>query len=75
MSFTEQTALFRKLFTDGLWDKEGLLIGRSFGAWVLLNALMETKCPYPGTVIFISSVLGHGGQPGFEFMAPRARSF
>ncbi len=75
LPFPEQSAEFRQLFINNFWSSEDLLIGRSFGAWILLNALMEADCVYPGTVILISSVLGFGGQPGIEFMAPRARSF
>lgn len=40
---------------------ECLLLGRSFGAWLILNALLkvEEEAPFPGTTVLISPSLGH----------------
>ena len=57
------------------WDGGALVLGRSFGAWLVLNALLEQEDPHPGTVVLIASVLGYGAGSGLGFKAPRARAF
>lgn len=52
-----------------------IVAGRSFGAWLLLNALLEADQVFPGTVVCIASVLGYGQSGGLGMIAPRARKF
>lgn len=73
--FTEQMALFRRSFREQFWSQNAVLLGRSFGSWVLLNALMKCETVYPGTVILVSSVLGFGGTANLKFIAPRGWKF
>ncbi len=73
--FTEQMDLFTRIIRKDYWNKDALLVGRSFGAWILINALMKIDDTYPGTVILIASVLGQGGQGNLQFIAPRGWKF
>jgi len=52
-----------------------LLVGRSFGAWLLLHALLGQASAFEGAVLLWAPVLGYGGAGGAGFMAPRARTF
>jgi len=57
------------------WRRDGTLAGRSYGAWILLNTLVQEGTAYPGTVVCIASVLGYGQSGRLGLIAPRARSF
>jgi len=59
----------------GFWHRNGILAGRSYGAWILLNTLLQAGTVYPGTVVCIASVLGYGQSGQLGLIAPRARSF
>ena len=75
-TFSEQVAVFRRNLSERYWHADSLLLGRSFGAWIMLNGLMELDGEYPGTVILVAPVLGFGGGArGLHFIAPRTRRF
>lgn len=75
LAFAEQVELFRRIIEESYWSKEALLLGRSFGAWILLNALVACRETFPGTVVLIASVLGSGGADGFHHISPRNQRF
>lgn len=75
LAFAEQVGLFRRIIEENYWSAEALLLGRSFGAWILLNALVSLRETYPGTVVSIASVLGSGGADGLHFITPRNQRF
>ncbi|HJX51803.1 MAG TPA: hypothetical protein VJ801_03465 [Polyangia bacterium] len=52
-----------------------LVVGRSFGAWLVLHALLGRTDRFDGTALLLAPVLGYGGSGHVGFMAPRARSF
>jgi pimeloyl-ACP methyl ester carboxylesterase len=57
------------------WRPNDVLAGRSYGAWILLNALLEASVPYPGTVVCMASALGYGRIGRVGFISPRAGRF
>jgi len=75
LTFTQQMELFHQIICEQYWSRDALLLGRSFGAWILLNALMRLETQFPGTAILIASVLGSGGKGGLHFIAPRGWRF
>jgi len=75
MLFTDQMALFIETIEEQFWNEKALLLGRSYGAWILINSLMRMEPVYPGTVVLMSSALGFGGQGGLHFISPRAWRF
>jgi predicted esterase len=74
LDFRAQVARVTHLLDGGSPD-EPLLAGRSFGAWVLLHALLDRACRFEGTVLLLAPVLGYGGSECAGFIAPRARPF
>jgi pimeloyl-ACP methyl ester carboxylesterase len=52
-----------------------LLVGRSFGAWLVLHALLGRTDRFDGTVLLLAPVLGYGGSGNVGFIGPRARIF
>ena len=52
-----------------------LLVGRSFGAWLLLHALLQREQPYPGTVLLLAPVLGQGSVGQAAFLPARTQTF
>jgi len=74
MTFAGQVDWCRGVIRDSLLSND-LILGRSFGAWIILNALVDPEENYPGTVILIASVLGYGRSGNVGFIAPRAKSF
>jgi predicted alpha/beta hydrolase family esterase len=75
MSFPDQVAHVVRIISKKYWLDDALLLGRSFGAWIILNALMGLDVPFPGTAVLISSVLGVGGTDALGFAAPWSRRF
>jgi predicted esterase len=74
LDFRAQVARVAHLLDGGSPD-ELLLAGRSFGAWILLHALLDRASPFAGTVLLLAPVLGYGGRGCAGFIAPRARPF
>ncbi|MFP4389505.1 MAG: alpha/beta fold hydrolase [Desulfococcaceae bacterium] len=58
MRFPEQLAEIRWDLADGFWTAEGVLVGRSYGAYLLLHVLAEEEAPFPGRALLLSPVLG-----------------
>lgn len=75
LRFSEQVDTVHGLIRQQYWSREALLLGRSFGAWILLHALMQLEESFPGTVVLLSAVLGYGQHRGLHFIAPRAATF
>ena len=74
LGFAAQLAAVARLVAaDG--SSTTLLVGRSFGAWLLLHALLDRADAYPGTVLLLAPVLGAGSVGKTGFIPPRARTF
>ena len=56
LTFSEQVAQ-SKQFIESEWDRCSLLIGKSYGAYLILHALADLP-PYPGAVLLFSPVIG-----------------
>jgi pimeloyl-ACP methyl ester carboxylesterase len=52
-----------------------LLVGRSFGAWLVLNALVKRGERTRASVVLLAPVLGYGRRDGVGFIAPHAARF
>lgn len=59
LGFSGQLALIRVDLEPSFWHSEAVLIGCSFGAYLMLHALAEMK-PFPGKMLLFSPVLGAG---------------
>ena len=59
LGFSEQLGLVKADFQAGFWGKDKMLIGHSYGAYLLLHTLAEMP-PFPGSILLISPVLGPG---------------
>ncbi len=57
LRFAEQLALIRSDLEPEFWDIDARLIGRSYGAYLLLHTLADMK-PFPGRILICSPVLG-----------------
>jgi hypothetical protein len=57
LRFAEQLALIRSDLEPEFWDIDARLIGRSYGAYLLLQTLADMK-PFPGRILICSPVLG-----------------
>jgi len=75
LRFSAQVDLVTHEVRTRCWDEAAMVVARSFGAWILVNALLEMPEPHPGTVLCVSSVLGYGSTGGVNFIAPRALRF
>jgi pimeloyl-ACP methyl ester carboxylesterase len=72
--FPEQLAEIRRDLADEFWTAEGVLVGRSYGGYLLLHALAEEETSFPGRVLLLSPVLGPARRPDGHFGSrpPRA---
>ncbi len=72
--FSEQIALIRADLQSKFWHSEAVLIGRSYGAYLLLHTLAELDA-FPGKVLLFSPVLGAGISKNglFGSIPPRAK--
>lgn len=57
LGFSEQLALIRSDLKSVFWNEDAVLVGRSYGAYLLLHTLAELQ-PFPGKVLLFSPVLG-----------------
>jgi hypothetical protein len=57
LPFAEQLAVIRSDAHPAFWSPNGRLVGRSYGAYLLLHALAEMG-PFPGKILVCSPVLG-----------------
>ncbi len=55
------------------WRSDGLVIANSFGAYLLLHALVDLP-PFPGRALLLSPILGGSTDPdsGFLYSPPRS---
>lgn len=60
--FPEQLALIRSDLEKGFWNHNAILIGRSYGAYLLLHTLADMS-PFPGRILLFSPVLGQAVAP------------
>jgi pimeloyl-ACP methyl ester carboxylesterase len=74
LGFAAQVARVSALIA-GVPPDETLLVGRSFGAWLVLHALLGRAQGFDGTVLLVAPVLGYGTSGRGGFVAPRARTF
>jgi len=73
LSFGAQVARVSALIEEA--EPQALLVGRSFGAWLMVHALLGRTTAFDGTVLLLAPVLGYGRSGQAGFMAPRARMF
>lgn len=59
LSFSEQIAFIRADLQPKFWHPKSILIGHSFGAYLLLHALAEMES-FAGRILLFSPVLGAG---------------
>ncbi len=57
LRFSEQLDLIRSDLVAGFWEPNANLVGRSFGAYLLLQALADMDS-FPGRLLLLSPVLG-----------------
>lgn len=57
LRFADQLALIKSDLEIGCWDVDARLIGRSYGAYLLLHTLADMN-PFPGRILLCSPVLG-----------------
>ncbi|MCX5813030.1 MAG: hypothetical protein NT178_10860 [Proteobacteria bacterium] len=71
--FSEQLELVRSDLTLQFWDAGSVLIGRSYGAYLLLHTLADMP-PFPGRVLLFSPVLGAASSKDHHYgsIPPRA---
>lgn len=60
--FSRQLALISEDLKHYFWDCQAILVGRSYGAYLLLHALADLE-PFPGYVLLFSPVLGQALSP------------
>jgi pimeloyl-ACP methyl ester carboxylesterase len=73
LRFAEQLALIRSDLQPAFWHQDGVLVGHSYGAYLLLHTLADMDA-YPGKVLLFSPVLGAAVAKGgfFGSRPPRA---
>ena len=59
LRFQEQLALVRSDLQADFWHLEDVVVGRSYGAYLLLHTLADLE-PFPGKILLSSPVLGAG---------------
>lgn len=74
LGFSEQLILIQSDLQSAFWHSEAVLIGRSFGAYLLLHTLTEMES-FSGKVLLFSPVLGAGLSKDrlFGSIPPRAK--
>lgn len=76
LRFAEQLAFIKSDLQPAFWHSEAVLLGRSYGAYLLLHTLADME-PFPGKVLLLSPVLGAAvANNGFYVsLPPRAERF
>ncbi|MBF0121357.1 MAG: alpha/beta hydrolase [Desulfobacterales bacterium] len=74
LRFNEQLTIVEDDLQSIDWASETVLIGHSYGAYILLHTL-ATMTLFPGRVLLISPVLGQAVSGNFQYgmLPPRAR--
>ena len=57
LRFSEQLGVIKSDLREGFWHFDAVLVGRSYGAYLLLHSLAE-MCDFPGRILLFSPVLG-----------------
>lgn len=76
LKFSEQVAQAKQFIESG-WDRCPLLIGKSYGAYLVLHALADLPS-YPGAVLLFSPVIGMTvmkSEKGFMLSRPPRANF
>jgi predicted alpha/beta hydrolase family esterase len=73
MRFSEQLVMIKENLIT-FWTADAFLIGHSYGAYLLLHSLAETK-PFPGKILLFSPVLGAAPAKNGMYLSqpPRAK--
>lgn len=73
LRFSEQLEWISEDLDVGFWNPESILVGRSYGGYLILHALAGMP-PYPGRILLFSPVLGEAVTPNRRFGSrpPRA---
>jgi len=73
LSFQHQLDLISQDLQNGFWHKEAKVVGVSYGAYLLLHALVELDA-YVGSILLLSPILGGvtNGSTMRYFSPPRA---
>lgn len=74
LRFTDQLSLIKEDIETGFFHADALLAGRSYGAYLLVQALMMLP-PFPGKIVLFSPVLGEARTSSNHFRTrpPRAK--
>jgi hypothetical protein len=74
LPFSAQLQAIRLDIEKGFWVPGAILMGQSYGAYLLLHALAEMP-PFPGNIFLLSPVLGAATARGHLYgsMPPRAK--
>ena len=74
LRFSGQLAVIADDLQPAFWTPEAILIGRSYGGYLLLHTLADLP-PFPGSVLLLSPVLGAAATPGGRFgsIPPRGK--
>ncbi|MFH1008504.1 MAG: hypothetical protein V1800_13540 [Candidatus Latescibacterota bacterium] len=59
LPFSGQLEVIKSDLREGFWHLDTVLVGRSYGAYLLLHSLAE-MCDFPGRILLFSPVLGAG---------------
>ncbi len=73
LGFSEQLAVVKSDLQQGFYHPEGILVGRSYGAYLLLHTLAD-MAPFPGKILLSSPVLGAAVAKGGFFGSRPPRS-
>lgn len=57
LGFADLIGLIQHDLASAFWDADALLIGHSYGAYLLLHALADME-PFPGRILLLAPVLG-----------------
>lgn len=73
LHFAEQISLIQRDLASAFWYTDAPLIGHSYGAYLLLQALADME-PFPGRILLFSPVLGAATDPKRFYVSrpPRA---
>jgi len=73
LHFPQQIEIIKNDLKTQFWHDESNLIGDSYGAYLLLHALVELA-PFPGRILLLSPVLGKAIDKKNLFMSSSPRS-
>ena len=71
LSFQDQVKVIQHDLQSGFWTPEALVIGNSFGAYLIAHAILQLG-NFPGKCLFLSPVLGAVKTTGMLFKPPKS---